>query len=90
MDQAALADQGFLRYQRQRGNDPNLGRGSVYVLVTIVRKPEVGGQSVPNSADSQPHPFREGAHFMRFQVIHQETNFVENVNQPLRLLTRQQ
>ena len=38
MDQATPADQGLLRHQRERGEDPNLDRVSVYVLVAIIRK----------------------------------------------------
>ncbi len=66
MDQAAPADQGFLRHQRERGEDPNLDRG-VGVCAGGDRAQAVGtgGQPVPDSTDSQPHAFRENAHFMR-------------------------
>ena len=38
MDQAAPSDQGLLRLERERGQDPDLDSRSVYVLVAIVRK----------------------------------------------------
>jgi len=38
MDETAPADQGFLRHQRERGEDPNLDCSIVYVLVAIVRR----------------------------------------------------
>ena len=38
MDQAASAHQGLLRHFRERGENPNLDRNHVYVLVAIVRK----------------------------------------------------
>ena len=38
VDQAAPADQGVLRIERERSEDPDLDRVSVYVLVAIVRK----------------------------------------------------
>ena len=38
MDQAASAHQGVFRHQRERGENANLDRHSVYVLVAIVKK----------------------------------------------------
>jgi hypothetical protein len=38
LDQAASSDQTILRYLGKRGQDTNLDRMSVYVLVAIVRK----------------------------------------------------
>src|ERR1017187_7670055 len=66
MDQAASADLGLLRQQRERGEDANLDRG-VDLCVGGDRAQAVGtgGQPVPDSTDSQPHALRENAHFMR-------------------------
>ena len=65
MDQAAPADQGFLRNQRERGEDPNLDCG-VDLCAGGDRAQAVGagGQSLPDSTDSQCYSFRENAHFM--------------------------
>ena len=38
MDQTASQNQGVLRHQRERSEDPNLDRWSMYVLVAIARK----------------------------------------------------
>ena len=38
MDQAASSDQGVLRHQRERRQDPSVDRHHVYVLVAIVKK----------------------------------------------------
>ena len=66
MDQAAPADQGLLRHQRERGEDPNLDRGvGVRAGGDRAQTAGTGGQPVPDSTDSQPHAFRENAHFMR-------------------------
>ena len=65
MDQATSADQGFLRHQRQRGEDANLDCG-IAVCASGDRAQAVGsgGHLVPDSTDSKPHAFRESAHFM--------------------------
>ena len=66
---------------------------SVYVLVAIVRKRlGLGGQPLPDSTDSQPHAFRENAHFTGPSGIRLPRTFRRN-RQPidsLRLLTGQQ
>jgi hypothetical protein len=38
---------------------------SVYVLGHRAQTARAGGKSAPNPTDSQPHAFRENAHFMR-------------------------
>jgi hypothetical protein len=40
-----------------------------------------GGQPVSDSTDSQPHAFRENAHFMRPSGHRRDAYFTENVNQ---------
>ena len=64
VDQAAPADQAVLRYQRERREDANLDRG-LGLRTGRDRAQEVGpgGESLPNSTDSQRYPFRENAHF---------------------------
>ena len=64
MDQAASADQGLLRHQRERGEDSNLDR-SVDLCSGGDRAQavEAGSQSLPDSTDSQCYSFRENAHF---------------------------
>ena len=59
MDQAAPADQGLLRHQRERGEDADLDRGvDVRAGGDRAQAAGAGGQPVPDSTDSQPHAFR--------------------------------
>jgi Domain of unknown function (DUF4372)/Transposase DDE domain len=93
MDQAAPADQGLLRHQRERGENANLDRGvGLCAGGDRAQTAGAGGQSVPDSTDSQPHALRENADFMRpadhrpgrhFHPKRQSTDFV-------RVLTGQQ
>ena len=64
MDQAASANQGLLRNQRERGEDSNLDRG--LGLRPRRHRPEAfgpGGQPLPNPTDFERYAFRENAHF---------------------------
>src|SRR5664279_1697519 len=64
MDQAASADQGLLRHQRERGEDANLDRGGdLCAGGDRAQAVGAGSQSLPDSTDSQRYPFRESAHF---------------------------
>src|ERR1017187_7615913 len=93
MDQAAPADQGLLRHQRKRGEDSDLDRGvDVRAGGDRAQAAGAGGQPVPDSTDSQPHAFRENAHFMR-PSGHRPGRQYRRKCQPtdsLRLLTGQQ
>jgi len=93
MDQAAPADQGLLRHQRKRGEDSDLDRGvDVRAGGDRAQAAAAGGQPVPDSTDSQPHAFRENAHFMR-PSGHRPGRQFRRKCQPtdsLRLLTGQQ
>ena len=63
---SAPADQGLLWHQRERGEDPNLDRRiGLRAGGDHAQTAGTGGQHVPDSTDSQPHAFRENAHFMR-------------------------
>ena len=70
VDQAAPADQAVLRYQRERREDANLDRG-LGLRTGRDRAQEVGpgGESLPNSTDSQRYPFRENAHFTGLAAV---------------------
>ena len=64
VDQAAPADQGLLRHQRERGEDPNLDRR--LGLRARGHRPQAtgaGGEPLPDSTDFERHAFRENAHF---------------------------
>src|SRR5208283_1764099 len=64
MDQAASAHQGLLRNQRERREDPNLDCGvDLCAGGDRAQKARAGGQSLPDSTDSQCYSFRENAHF---------------------------
>ena len=63
VDQAAPADQGFLRHQRERGEDPNLDRG--LGLCPGGHRSQAlgaGGEPLPDSTDFERDAFRENAH----------------------------
>ncbi len=70
VDQAAPADQAVLRYQRERREDANLDRG-LGLRTGRDRAQEVGpgGESLPNSTDSQRYPVRENAHFTGLAAV---------------------
>src|ERR1017187_4601988 len=93
MDQTAPADQGFLRHQRECGEDPNLDCGiGVRAGGDRAQTVGTGGQSVSNPTDSQRIAFRENAHFMRPSGHRRECQF-HRKRQPtdsVRLLTGQQ
>jgi hypothetical protein len=62
--QAAPADQGFLRRQRERSEDPNLDRRlGLRAGGHRPQAPGSGGEPLPNSTDFEPDAFRENAYF---------------------------
>ena len=64
VDQAAPANQGLLRHQRERGEDPNLDRGlGLRAGGHRPQAPGTGGEPLPNSTDFERDAFRENAHF---------------------------
>ena len=64
MDQAAFADQGFLRHVGERREDADMDRCG-HVRSDFDFEKAAGSRSEPlhNSTGSEPHPFREKAHF---------------------------
>jgi hypothetical protein len=64
MNQAAPADQGILRHQRKRCEDPNLDR-RVRLRARRHRQEAIGAgdESLPDSTDFERDAFRENAHF---------------------------
>jgi hypothetical protein len=69
MDQAAPQNQGFLRHQRERRENPDPDRR--LGLRPRRHRPEAtwpGGEPLPNSTDSQRHTFRENAYFTGLPV----------------------
>jgi hypothetical protein len=82
MDQAALAHQGLLRHQRERGEDANLDRGAgVRTGGHRAQTTGIAGQSVPNPTDSQPHTFRKTPISCALQAIDMDADLAENPNQ---------
>jgi succinate dehydrogenase hydrophobic anchor subunit len=79
--------------QRERGEDPNLDCGiGVRSGGDRAQTAETGGQPVSDSTDSQPHAFRENAHFMR-PSGHRRPRQFHGKRQPtdsVRVLTGQQ
>jgi hypothetical protein len=64
MDQAASANQGLLRNQRECCEDPNLDCGvDLCAGGDRAQTTGPGSQSLPDSTDSQCYSFRENAHF---------------------------
>ena len=64
VDQAAPADQEVLRRLRERREDSNLDRRlDLRAGCDCAQEAGPGGEPLPNSTDSQRHPFRENAHF---------------------------
>src|ERR1035438_3662264 len=64
MDQTASANQGLLRNQRERREDPNLDCGvDLCAGGDRAQAARSGSQSLPDSTDSQCYSFRENAHF---------------------------
>src|ERR1039457_2665265 len=63
VDQAAPADQSFLRHQRERGEDANLDCGlGLRLGGRPPQAPGPGGKPLPDSTDFEPDAFRENAH----------------------------
>src|SRR5271165_2358343 len=93
MDQTAPADQGFLRHQRERGEDSNLDcRVRVCAGGDRAQALGSGSQSVSDPTDSQPHALRENPHFIRPSGHRRGCQF-HRKRQPtdsVRLLTGQQ
>jgi len=64
MDQAALTHQGILRHERERSEDSDMDRGvDIRAGGSRAQTAGTGRQLVPDFTDSQPHAFRESAHF---------------------------
>src|SRR5271165_4636418 len=76
MDQAASADQGILRAERERGQNPNLDR-RVHLRARGYRPQasRAGSKPLPNSTDSQSVAFRKNAHFTGTSAIRLRTQF---------------
>ncbi len=82
MDKAAPEDQGFLRRQRERGEDPVWIAVSVYVLVAIVRK-RLGLESSLYQILQvlSVTLFEKTPISYALQTIDPDANFATNVNQ---------
>src|SRR5882724_12186206 len=64
VDQNAPTDQGLLRHQRERGEDPNLDRRlRLRPGGNCSQAPRAGIESLPNSTDFERDALRENAHF---------------------------
>ena len=64
VDQTTLADQGLLRHQRERGEDPNLDRRlGLRARGHRSQAPGAGGEPLPDSTGFERDAFRDNAHF---------------------------
>jgi hypothetical protein len=77
VDQAAPPNQGLLRYQPERGKDPNLDRDlGLRVGGDHPQAPGTRCQPLPDSTDFERDAFRENAHFTGTSAIRLPRRFI--------------